>query len=69
MDQIQGGFVGRSHSDYQFVRSLKAEQRGVDVETLVMGWESEWKREIEAGWECGADVIAVLVPGSDIRLD
>lgn len=69
VDQIQGGFVGRFPTDFEFVRKVKAEDLGVPVETLVIGWEDNWKKEIEAGWGCNADVITVLVPGSDIRLD
>lgn len=68
VDQIQCGFVGRSSSEYEFVRKLKAETPAVQVETLVIAWEDNWKREIEAGWECKADMITILIPGSEIRL-
>jgi isopropylmalate/homocitrate/citramalate synthase len=66
--QIQGGYPGRSKIDKETIQTMKREGIKAKTEALVQVFQKDWKEQIDAAVESGADVITLMYPGSDIRL-
>lgn len=66
--QIQGGYPGRSKIDKETIQTMKREGMRARVEALVQVFQKDWKEQIDAAVESGADVIGLMYPASDIRL-
>ncbi len=69
IDQVQGGYPGRSEIDKEFIKQCKRENLPIKVEALVQIFTPDWKSQIDAALESGADILGLMHPSSDIRLD
>ncbi|OGB92586.1 MAG: hypothetical protein A3G35_19350 [candidate division NC10 bacterium RIFCSPLOWO2_12_FULL_66_18] len=66
--QIQVGYPGRSLLDGETICRIKAAKLPVLVEALAQVFQADWKHQIDAAIESGADSIDLLYPSSDLRL-
>ncbi|MEX2451541.1 MAG: hypothetical protein WD407_11850 [Rhodospirillales bacterium] len=67
--KIQGGYPGRSKVDRQFIETVKKSNRPADIEAIVQIYTKDWKSQIDAAVDSGADSINLMYPVSDLRLD
>lgn len=68
--QVQGGYPGRSEIDKRFIQTLKKSgEFRFQVEAVVQIFTDDWKQQIDAAIESGADVVGLMHPSSDIRLE
>lgn len=69
IDQVQGGYPGRSEIDKKFIQQCKKDKVNMKVEALVQIFTKDWKEQIDAAVESGADILGLMHPSSDIRLE
>lgn len=69
VQQVQGGYPGRSEIDKKFIQDVRRERLPIHTEALVQVFTPDWKDQIDAAVESGADVIGLMHPSSDLRLD
>lgn len=69
IEQVQGGYPGRSEIDKAFIKQCKKENLPIKVESLVQIFTPDWKKQIDAAVESGADILGLMHPSSDVRLD
>jgi methanogen homocitrate synthase len=67
--QMQGGYPGRSEIDKKFIQTVKKAGLRIKTEALVQIFTPDWKEQIDAAVESGADVLGLMHPSSDLRLD
>jgi len=69
IQQVQGGYPGRSEIDKKFIQQVSKEKLNIQTEALVQVFTPDWQAQIDAAEESGADVIGMMHPSSDLRLD
>ncbi len=69
IDQVQGGYPGRSEIDKRYLQQVKAERLPIKTEALIQIFTPDWKQQIDIAVETGADVIGMMYPSSDMRLE
>jgi 2-isopropylmalate synthase len=67
---IQGGLPAKSKMDHRFIRQVTAApNRAVEVEALVHIFTADWKQQIDAAVDSGADRLSLMYPLSRVRLE
>jgi isopropylmalate/homocitrate/citramalate synthase len=66
--EIEVGWPNRSSLDREALRILKKEGLRAQTQALAAIYGQEWRREVDASVECGADIVSLLHATSDIRL-
>lgn len=69
IQQVQGGYPGRSAIDREYIKRVRAEKLNIKTEALIQIFTKDWKQQIDIAVETGADVIGMMHPSSDIRLE
>lgn len=67
--QIQVGYPGVSEEDKQIVKTFVAEGFDAEIESISMIHVPNWRHHVEAGLECGVDIVSMQFGISDIRLE
>jgi len=67
--EIEVGWPNRSSLDREALRILKKEGLRAQTQALAAIYGQEWRREVDASVECGADIVSLLHATSDIRLE
>ncbi|HEX7003649.1 MAG TPA: hypothetical protein VF168_05650 [Trueperaceae bacterium] len=67
--QIQVGYPGVSEEDKQIVKTFVAEGFRAKIESISMIHVPNWRHHVEAGLECGVDIVSMQFGISDIRLE
>jgi 2-isopropylmalate synthase len=66
---IQGGYPGRSKVDREFIETLKKVDCPALIEAIVQIYTKDWREQVDIAVESGADIINLMYPVSDLRLD
>ena len=69
IQQVQGGYPGRSEIDKIFLQNIKKEGLKIKTEALIQIFTDDWKEQIDIAIDTGADVIGMMHPSSDMRLE
>jgi isopropylmalate/homocitrate/citramalate synthase len=68
VDQIEVGWPNKSEKDREVLRLLKKEGLRARTQALALAYIDEWKQEVDACINSGADIVSVLFATSDLRL-
>lgn len=68
VQQVQGGYPGKSKSDRELVRRVREEGLDIKVEAIASLMFDNWREEVDACIDSGPDVLGLQYGASDIRL-
>lgn len=68
VQQIQVGYPGVSHEDFDIVRTFAEDGFNARLESISMIHVPNWRHHVEAGLKSGADIVSMQFGISDIRL-
>ena len=66
--QIEVGWPGKSALDRDALRQLRQKGMKAKTQALVQIYQPDWKWQVDATLDCAPDIIALLHPTSELRL-
>ncbi len=66
--QVQGGYPGKSRSDWQLVKRVRNQGLNVKVEAIASLMFDNWREEVDACIDSNPDVLGLQYAVSDVRL-
>jgi len=69
IQQIQAGWPARKVEDQEVIRRLRNTGMRAKIEAIVAVYGPKWQEDIDTTIACGPDVIDLMHPVSDIRLE
>ncbi|MBI4537612.1 MAG: hypothetical protein HY712_06615 [candidate division NC10 bacterium] len=66
--RVQIGFTGKSAADREVVRRLRANGSGLRLGGMLLLSDKDWQEQVAIACDTGIDVLTMMFPASDIRL-